>query len=128
MLAKAANEMRKRGYSQGGVVDYTGVAMLHGRKNAPETIFNAHDSAKLYDLVHNTPNLMANMLNQVKGAIGKTGNVSNVMTSDRTNVMPSVSIGSITVMANNPQEFTKGLDQHLDRYFQRKLTASYTSK
>lgn len=116
------------GFSQGGVIDYTGVAMVHGRKNAPETVFNANDSAKLYELVHNTPNLMANMLNQVKGAIGKTGNVSNVMTSDRTNVMPSVSIGTISVYANNPQEFTKGLDQHLDRYFQRKLTASYTNR
>ena len=100
------------GYAQGGVVDYTGIAMVHGRKNAPETVFNANDSAKLYELVHNTPNLMASMLNQAKSKVGGA----------------SVSIGSITVMANNPQEFTKGLDQHLDRYFQRKLTASYTSK
>lgn len=111
-LAEAANKLRLLGYSEGGVADYTGLAMLHGRKNAPETIFNAHDSAKLYDLVHNTPNLMASMLNQAKSKVGGA----------------SVSIGSITVMANNPQEFTKGLDQHLDRYFQRKLTASYTSK
>ena len=104
------------GFSTGGVADYTGVAMLHGRRNAPETIFNANDSAKLYEMVHNTPNLMADMLKQTKTLAGKTVGGA------------SVSIGSITVMANNPQEFTKGLDQHLDRYFQRKLTASYTSK
>lgn len=29
------------GYSQGGIADYTGVAMLHGSKVAPEYIFNA---------------------------------------------------------------------------------------
>lgn len=28
------------GYSQGGVADYTGVAMLHGSKSSPEYIFN----------------------------------------------------------------------------------------
>ena len=112
-LAEAANKLKLLGYSEGGVADYTGLAMLHGRKNAPEIIFNAHDSAKLYELVHNTPNLMASMLNQAKGKVGGASTIN-------------VSIG--TIMANNPQEFTKGLDQHLDRYFQRKLTASYTSK
>lgn len=29
------------GYSQGGIADYTGVAMLHGTKSSPEYIFNA---------------------------------------------------------------------------------------
>lgn len=111
-----------RGFSQGGVADYTGAAMLHGRKNAPETIFNAKDSAKLYDMVHNTPNLMANAINEAQKLTGfKLNNNSSTNSS-------SVEIGSINVYANNPQEFTKGLDQHLDRYFQQKLTASYTSR
>lgn len=122
MLAKAANEMRKRGYSQGGVVDYTGVAMLHGRKNAPETIFNAKDSAKLYDLVHNTPNLMANVAAEAqkisKLSLGNNSNTNN----------SSVAIGAINVYANNPSELTRNLDKQLDQYFRTKLTQSYTGK
>lgn len=103
------------GYAQGGVVDYTGIAMVHGTKQKSETVFNANDSAKLYEMVHNTPNLMADMLNQAKTIAGRTGSVA-----------PSVSIGAISVYANNPQEFTKGLDKQLDRYFKTKLTQSYT--
>lgn len=122
MLAKAANEMRKRGYSQGGVVDYTGVAMLHGRKNAPEVIFNAEDSAKLYDLVHNTPNLMANVAAEAqkisKLSLGSNSNTNN----------SSVAIGAINVYANNPSELTRNLDKQLDQYFRTKLTQSYTGK
>lgn len=122
MLAKAANEMRKRGYSQGGVVDYTGVAMLHGRKNAPEIIFNAKDSAKLYDLVHNTPNLMANVAAEAqkifKLSLGNNSNTNN----------SSVAIGAINVYANNPSELTRNLDKQLDQYFRTKLTQSYTGK
>lgn len=122
MLAKAANEMRKRGYSQGGVVDYTGIAMLHGRKNAPETIFNAKDSAKLYDLVHNTPNLMANVAAEAqkisKLSLGNNSNTNN----------SSVAIGAINVYANNPSELTRNLDKQLDQYFRTKLTQSYTGK
>ncbi|MCZ2394983.1 MAG: hypothetical protein LC100_00400 [Chitinophagales bacterium] len=121
MLAKAANEMRKRGYSQGGVVDYTGVAMLHGRKNAPETIFNAKDSAKLYEMVHNTPNLMASAMTEANKIAGfKLGN-TNTNNS-------SVNISSINVYANNPSELARGLDKQLDQYFRSKLTQNYTSK
>lgn len=49
-LAAAANALR-RGYASGGVADYTGLAMLHGTKNASETIFNAAQSKSLYDMV-----------------------------------------------------------------------------
>ena len=112
---------RIRGFSQGGVVDSTGIAMLHGRKNAPETIFNAKDSAKLYDMVHNTPNLMANAMAEAQKLAGFKLNNAN---SNNSSI--NVTIGSI--YANNPQELTKGLDQHLDRYFKRKLTSSYTQR
>lgn len=111
----STNGYNPDGFAQGGVVDYTGIAMVHGTKQKSETVFNANDSAKLYEMVHNTPNLMADMLNQAKTIAGRTGSVA-----------PSVSIGAISVYANNPQEFTRGLDKQLDRYFKTKLTQSYT--
>ena len=41
-----------RVYANGGVNDFTGLAMLHGTPSAAETIFNSSDSKKLYDYVH----------------------------------------------------------------------------
>ena len=120
---KMAAFLRKlMGYSSGGVADYTGLAMLHGRKNAPETIFNANDSAKLYEMVHNTPSIMADMLTQANKLAG-----FKLSSNENTN-NNSVSIGAINVYANNPTELTQGLDKTLDRYFRTKLTQSYTSR
>ena len=124
LMAYADASTNMRGYSSGGVADYTGVAMLHGRKNAPETIFNAADSAKLYDLVHNTPNLMADMINQATKMSGFNLTNSNASTNTANTI--SVSIG--TIYANNPSELTTNLDKHLDQYFTKKLTQSYTGK
>ena len=109
----SSNNLRR--YSEGGVADYTGLAMLHGKKGAAETIFNANDSAKLYDLVHNTPNLVAKMANETRNLSTKGS-------------APMVSIGTINVTANNPQELTRNLDTALDKYFTKKLTASYTQR
>lgn len=123
LAQKALEEYAKastNGYASGGTVDYTGLAMVHGRKNAPETVFNASDSKKLYDLVHSTPNLMADMMTKATKLSGfnfaNTGNTSN----------SSVSIGAINVYANNPTELANGLDKQLDKYFQTKLTSNYT--
>ena len=111
---------RLNGYSQGGVADYTGMAMLHGRKNAPETIFNANDSAKLYDMVHNTPNLMADMLDKAVKISGfnlaNTGNTNNTSTN--------LSFHIDKIVTDNPEDFAK----QLDRYYQTKLTQNYTSR
>ena len=111
-------------FSTGGVDDYTGTAMLHGRKNAPEVIFNASDAKKLYEYVHGTPNLVADAVSEISKTTGfKLSNNTNNNTNNS-----SVSIGAINVYANNPQELTKGLDKQLDQYFRTKLTQGYTSK
>ena len=109
-------------HAQGGVVDYTGIAMLHGTKQRSETVFNANDSKKLYDLVHRTPNLMADMYKQAM-------RLASVSTRGiTTNNAQTVSIGAVNVYANNPQEFARNLDKTLDNYFRTKLTQSYTGK
>ena len=123
-IVNAVNDIMNRlGFASGGVADYTGLAMLHGRKNAPEVIFNASDSAKLYQLVHGTPNLMADMIDKATKLsqfnMAKVGSTTNTS---------SVNIDSINVYANNPAELSRGLDKELDRYFQTKLTQNYTSR
>lgn len=123
-LAKRALEEYARAsinqYSQGGVADYTGLAMLHGRKKAPETIFNAKDSAKLYEMVHSTPNLMADMINRATKINGF--NLTN--SSNNTQNSNEYSFYIDKIVTDNPQDFAK----QLDRYYQTKLTESYTNK
>lgn len=53
-------------YAAGGVADYTGHAHLDGSKSNPEVIFNSNDAAKLYHLVHTTPNLVDKLLGNVQ--------------------------------------------------------------
>ena len=45
-------------YRSGGIDDHTGLAQLHGKPNAVETIFNSEQGRKLYNLVANTDNLV----------------------------------------------------------------------
>ena len=111
---------RGRSHADGGVADYTGLAMLHGRKNAPETIFNANDSAKLYEMVHNTPNLMADMIDKATKISGF--NLANA--SNNTQNSNEYSFYIDKIVTDNPQDFAK----QLDRYYQTKLTESYTNK
>ena len=40
-----------KGYRTGGLVDETGLAMLHGTKQHPELVLNAHDTDNLLDVV-----------------------------------------------------------------------------
>lgn len=106
-----------RRYSEGGVADYTGIAMLHGRQNAPETIFNAKDSAKLYEMVHNTPNLMADMVN-------KAVKINNVNPTASANTVINNTVNVDKVVTDSPKDFTN----QMDKYFRTKLTESYTQK
>ena len=108
------------GFADGGVADSTGLAMLHGTKQKGEVIFNATDSKKLYDLVHNTPSLIASVAKQAGQLTGT--NITNNNGSSTNSI--NVNIGQ--VVANNPREFTQNLDSHLDAYFRKKLTLSYT--
>ena len=42
-------------YADGGVVDYTGLAQVHGQKSSSEVMFNAGQAKKLYELVKGLP-------------------------------------------------------------------------
>lgn len=41
-----------RAYAEGGIADYTGVAMLHGTKSKPELVLNNADAGYLYSILH----------------------------------------------------------------------------
>lgn len=41
-----------RAYAEGGIADYTGIAMLHGTKSKPELVLNNADAGYLYSVLH----------------------------------------------------------------------------
>lgn len=120
IINSAGDARLLEGYSSGGIADFTGKAMLHGTRNKPEIVLNNADSKKLYDMIHNTPNIMASMVKQATQLAGfNPSNVSN-------NTANSINVNIGQIVANNPQELTRNLDTHLDSYFRRKLTQGYT--
>ena len=63
-------------YVNGGVVDYTGPAMVHGKASSPEVVFNAQAASKLFNYVTQTPNLIAAALAQGSGMLKGYGSAS----------------------------------------------------
>lgn len=57
---------RGSSFATGGVVNFTGPAYLDGTQTDPEVIFNSADAAKLYHLVHTTPNLVDKLIGNVQ--------------------------------------------------------------
>ena len=57
---------RGSSFATGGVVNFTGPAHLDGTQTDPEVIFNSADAAKLYHLVHTTPNLVDKLIGHVQ--------------------------------------------------------------
>ncbi|MBC8531929.1 peptidoglycan-binding domain-containing protein [Gehongia tenuis] len=58
-------KFRAKGYALGGVDTAGGMALLHGKPHAVETIFNAADGRKLYDFIHATPDLVADFMGRL---------------------------------------------------------------
>lgn len=46
-LASITSGKHSKGYSKGGLVDYTGIAMVHGSKNKPEAFLNAEQTKQI---------------------------------------------------------------------------------
>jgi hypothetical protein len=85
--------MKAHSYANGGIVDYTGAAMLHGSPSASEVVFNAGAASKLYEYVTKTPSLVQDFvkqaLNTKKEAYGEDKQIYNPVESVH------VSIGDI---------------------------------
>lgn len=62
-----------KGYSSGGVVDYTGLARMHGTNARPELVLNNSQAASLYSMIKT----MSQPATQTKIGFGTTNNSSN---------------------------------------------------
>lgn len=114
------------GYSSGGSVTNTGIAMLHGKKNSAETVFNAAQSKELYNMVKsgNFANLVAD-----KAIQGINSNLNSRDISNKT-AFGDVIFNIEKIISDNPINFVKQLDGYMDgfmeNYWQKELTKSYT--
>ena len=55
-----------KGFSEGGTVDFTGLAMVHGTKNKPETVLNYEQGTNLHKFLTGIPSMIYNMQKDVK--------------------------------------------------------------
>lgn len=82
----------KKQYASGGVNDYTGDAVLHGTPSRVETIFNAEDGRKLYNLVHNTKDLADSIAEDIVPYIPSLfENIGEIGFNPRNIIMPAIS-------------------------------------
>ena len=105
-------------FDKGGTIGYTGLAMVHGTPQQNETIFNATDSAKLYNYIHSTPNLIADAFNQATKLSGFK------LASNEVSNNSNVSFYIDKIVTDNPVDF----ERQLDKYYRTKLTQSYTGR
>lgn len=98
-------------FAKGGAADYTGLAWVDGTKTSSETVFTAAQSKKLLNLVEALPNLNFSLFNDNALRNGIANNTNS-----------NISIGSMTVVANNPQQFAEQFNREINRYWQTKLT------
>ena len=103
-------------YADGGVNTYTGLAMLHGTRQKPETIFNAADSAKLYDIIHNMPMSVASNIAVAPATTPSINNDANSVNINVSNInLPNV---------QNPEQFA----HQMEAYMQSVLSESKVFK
>ena len=108
------------GFSKGGAVDYTGVAMVHGSKTSAETVFNASQSKELYNMVKS-----GSFVNVVADkAYAGLSNAISKMNSNTDNSSRVININGLTIKADNPQQFHDQFMREIGQYWNVKLSES----
>ena len=92
-----------RAYAEGGIADYTGVAMLHGTKSKPELVLNNADAGYLYSVLHGRQ-----LVNPTSPSVQKAGEMT-------------VTIGDINLSGvNSPDTLAEAIVRQLpSRLIQR---------
>ena len=112
--------LREGGLSEGGVTDYTGLVQIHGRKNAPEVTFNTNDAKKLYGLVHNSPNLIADSMREATKIAGFKLNSNSINSNSNATTVFNID----KIVTDSPPDFAR----QLESYYRNKLTENYAYK
>lgn len=92
-----------REFSNGGVVDYTGLAKVHGSNQNAEVTFNSADAKKLWSLIHTMSS------NGMSGVVGKLASIFKNFDNNKDTTAP-ITIGKIELPSvNNANNFVREL-------------------
>lgn len=89
----------KKSYAEGGIIDYTGEADVHGDSQHSEVVFNSRDAKNLWKMIHCSndkalENDILNKLSSVFSFIDSNGNNTNPSININTINLPSVKNGN----------------------------------
>ena len=117
----AALIRKLRGYSKGGIADYTGLAMLHGTKSKPELILNNTDAAKLYNILHDS-SFVDMMMERNYGHLLRNNPITNHNSTNNTNT--SINIDHMEIRTPDPLSFHDQFQKELKQHYRFALSES----
>lgn len=84
-------------YSAGGLVDYTGLAMVHGSKSRPESFLNAEQTAQITEALRS--NGKNSVLSDVRQAVSEIAAAAKALVMNETNNSSSINVapGAVVV-------------------------------
>ena len=108
-------KIRIEPYLEGGTVDYTGLAMVHGSQQRAETTFNARDSKKLYELVHKTSDLSALIANNINANLLKAFTNIKTIKAVKPDTNLAFNFYGATIQADNYESFERCMNTYLSQ-------------
>lgn len=124
-LANAANALR--GYSSGGLVDYTGLAMLHGTKQNPEMVLNSQQSQELFKMI-NGNSFAAAVAAKAADGISQLIKSPVINTTNNSN-SPRITIERMDINGvQNPVDFAKQFSRNIEEYWKTKTIENYIKR
>lgn len=119
---QAARLVRQiKGYSEGGEIDYTGLAKVHGSPSHSEVAFNASQARELYSMVK-TGEFSTQIENRV---IQGLGTALKKLSNGNTSTSNAVSIGTMVIKADNPKQFHDQFTKEINSYMSLQLNNSF---
>lgn len=118
-------KLRIEPYSKGGVIDYTGLANVHGTKQHSEVAFNSEQAKQLYEMIRNTDDLSAMIANNISDNVAKT--ISNHIQSQVIDVTSAKNDTPVqtkvihahfhnpVIQADNQESFDRCMENYLTR-------------
>ena len=109
-------------YADGGVINYTGKAQVHGTTYSSEVAFNSGQAKSLYDMVRSGDFSAMVAERAYQGFATATPQLNYNGNTDNSNRI--ININGMVIKADNPAQFHDQFMREIGNYWQVKLTES----
>ena len=122
--ARAKSSLKRKSYSQGGLVDYTGTAVVHGSPSKPEAFLNAAQTAQISEALRIT-NGKESLLESLRSTADKLKTlIHNISTIDKsTNQDITIAPGAVVIQVEQLAD-TYDIEELSNDVFNRIVTIS----